>query len=66
MVRDEAAAMFSDARDMGLMPREFVDQARKQNKLISGIGHKIKSVNNPDLRVKGPPLYGNLFRIYHL
>ncbi|KAF6751358.1 hypothetical protein DFP72DRAFT_1137928 [Ephemerocybe angulata] len=53
MVRDEAAAMFSDARDMGLMPREFVDQARKQNKLISGIGHKIKSVNNPDLRVKG-------------
>jgi ATP citrate (pro-S)-lyase len=30
---DEAASMFSDARDTGLTPREFVDQARKQNKL---------------------------------
>ncbi|KZV68350.1 ATP-citrate synthase [Peniophora sp. CONT] len=49
---DEAASMFSNARDHGLTPREFVDQSRKQNKLISGIGHKIKSVNNPDLRVE--------------
>ena len=30
---DEAASMFSNARDTGLTPREFVDQARKQNKL---------------------------------
>ncbi|KAA1473124.1 ATP-citrate synthase [Dentipellis sp. KUC8613] len=49
---DEAAAMFSNARDTGLTPREFVDASRKANKLISGIGHKIKSVNNPDLRVE--------------
>ena len=49
---DEAAAMFSEARDTGLTPREFVDQSRRANKLISGIGHKIKSVNNPDLRVE--------------
>ncbi|KAJ7638194.1 ATP citrate lyase isoform 2 [Roridomyces roridus] len=49
---DEAASMFSEARDTGLTPREFVDNARKANKLISGIGHKIKSVNNPDLRVE--------------
>lgn len=49
---DEAATMFSGARDTGLTPREFVDQSRKANKLISGIGHKIKSVNNPDLRVE--------------
>jgi len=49
---DEAASMFSGARDTGLTPREFVDQSRKANKLISGIGHKIKSVNNPDLRVE--------------
>ncbi|KAH0582128.1 hypothetical protein H2248_011781 [Termitomyces sp. 'cryptogamus'] len=49
---DEAAAMFSQARDTGLTPREFVDNSRKANKLISGIGHKIKSVNNPDLRVE--------------
>jgi ATP citrate (pro-S)-lyase len=49
---DEAASMFSTARDTGLTPREFVDESRKANKLISGIGHKIKSVNNPDLRVE--------------
>jgi len=49
---DEAAVMFSNARDTGLTPREFVDNSRKANKLISGIGHKIKSVNNPDLRVE--------------
>jgi ATP citrate (pro-S)-lyase len=63
--------MFSNARDTGMTPREFVDSCRKQNKLseysgdidvcvwptlypttVSGIGHKIKSVNNPDLRVE--------------
>ncbi|KAG9025884.1 citrate synthase [Tulasnella sp. JGI-2019a] len=49
---DEAAFMFSNARDTGLSPREFVDESRKANKLISGIGHKIKSVNNPDFRVE--------------
>ncbi|KDQ10996.1 hypothetical protein BOTBODRAFT_35757 [Botryobasidium botryosum FD-172 SS1] len=49
---DEAASMFSSARDRGLTPREFVDESRRANKLISGIGHKIKSVNNPDLRVE--------------
>ena len=30
---DEAASMFSNARDTGLTPREFVDNSRKQNKL---------------------------------
>ena len=30
---DEAASMFSNARDTGLTPREFVDTCRKQNKL---------------------------------
>lgn len=30
---DEAAAMFSSARDRGLTPREFVDESRKANKL---------------------------------
>ena len=30
---DEAASMFSNARDTGLSPREFVDQSRRANKL---------------------------------
>lgn len=48
---DGAAAQFTSAYDSGLSPREFVNQQRKANKLIPGIGHKIKSRNNPDLRV---------------
>lgn len=49
---DGAAAEFSGAFDKGLSPRDFVDTMRKQNKLIPGIGHKVKSRNNPDLRVE--------------
>uniref|UniRef100_A0A1D1XD28 ATP citrate synthase n=1 Tax=Anthurium amnicola TaxID=1678845 RepID=A0A1D1XD28_9ARAE len=49
---DGAAEMFTSAYDKGLTPREFVDTMRRQNKLILGIGHKIKSRNNPDLRVE--------------
>jgi ATP citrate (pro-S)-lyase len=48
---DGAASQFSKAYDEALTPRQFVDQMRKQNKLILGIGHKIKSRTNPDLRV---------------
>ncbi|KAJ2077313.1 ATP citrate lyase subunit 1 [Coemansia sp. RSA 988] len=48
---DGAADLFSGAYDKGLSPREFVDSMRRQNKLILGIGHKIKSRTNPDLRV---------------
>ncbi|PVU91746.1 hypothetical protein BB561_004233 [Smittium simulii] len=48
---DGAAEQFSSAYDMGLSPRQFVDSMRKKNKLILGIGHKIKSRTNPDLRV---------------
>ncbi|KAJ1814752.1 ATP citrate lyase subunit 1, partial [Coemansia sp. RSA 2598] len=48
---DGAADLFSTAYDKGLTPREFVDSMRKKNKLILGIGHKIKSRTNPDLRV---------------
>ncbi|KAI9731404.1 MAG: citrate synthase [Cirrosporium novae-zelandiae] len=49
---DGAAEEFTRAYDKGLSPREFVDSMRKQNKLIPGIGHKVKSRNNPDLRVE--------------
>ncbi|KAI9630830.1 hypothetical protein KEM48_013599 [Puccinia striiformis f. sp. tritici PST-130] len=49
---DGAAREFSRAKDTGLTPREFVDSMRRANKLIPGIGHKIKSKANPDMRVE--------------
>ncbi|KAJ5097957.1 hypothetical protein N7532_004958 [Penicillium argentinense] len=49
---DGAAEEFTKAYDKGLSPRDFVDTMRKENKLIPGIGHKVKSRNNPDLRVE--------------
>lgn len=49
---DGAATEFTNAFDKGLSPRQFVDTMRKQNKLIPGIGHKVKSRNNPDFRVE--------------
>uniref|UniRef100_A0A093Y218 ATP citrate synthase n=2 Tax=Talaromyces marneffei PM1 TaxID=1077442 RepID=A0A093Y218_TALMA len=49
---DGAAEEFTKAFDKGMSPREFVDTMRKENKLIPGIGHKVKSRNNPDLRVE--------------
>ena len=48
---DGAASEFSRGVESGMTPREFVDSMRKANKLIPGIGHKIKSKTNPDLRV---------------
>ncbi|RMX76551.1 hypothetical protein D0868_16739 [Hortaea werneckii] len=48
---DGAADEFTRAYDKGLSPRDFVDTMRKENKLIPGIGHRVKSRNNPDLRV---------------
>ncbi|KAG8717139.1 citrate synthase [Ceratobasidium sp. 394] len=48
----DATSMLSNGCDAGLTPGGFVDESRKANKLISGIGHKIKGVNNPNLRVK--------------
>ncbi|KAJ6506676.1 hypothetical protein C8R45DRAFT_1090359 [Mycena sanguinolenta] len=46
---DEAAAMFLQVHDTGLAQCGFVDNSHNAAKLISGIGPKIKSVNNPDL-----------------
>jgi ATP citrate (pro-S)-lyase len=48
---DGAAQLFSSAYDKGLSPSEFVGDMRKKHQLILGIGHKIKSRTNPDLRV---------------
>ncbi|KAL6263082.1 hypothetical protein P5V15_005883 [Pogonomyrmex californicus] len=49
---DGAARMFSEAYDAGLHPQEFVNNTRKKGELIMGIGHRVKSINNPDMRVK--------------
>jgi ATP citrate (pro-S)-lyase len=48
---DGAAQMFSDAYDRGLTPQLFVDEMKKRGQNIQGIGHLIKSVHNPDMRV---------------
>jgi len=48
---DEAAQMFTHAHDSGVSPKEFVEHQKKANNLIMGIGHRIKSLANPDQRV---------------
>jgi ATP citrate (pro-S)-lyase len=49
---DEAALMFTEASDAQLDAEQFVQNMRKQNKLIMGIGHRVKSLSNPDKRVE--------------
>ena len=49
---NEAAEQFSEAYDRKLAPAEFVSEMRKKNKYIMGIGHRVKSLENPDARVK--------------
>ena len=48
---DGAAQMFSDAYDRGLTPSQFVEEMKKKGENIQGIGHLIKSIRNPDMRV---------------
>ncbi|XP_063072236.1 ATP-citrate synthase isoform X1 [Engraulis encrasicolus] len=49
---DAAAKQFSGAFDSGMLPMEFVNKMKKDGKLIMGIGHRVKSINNPDMRVQ--------------
>lgn len=49
---DDAATMFRNAVDEGLDAASFVSSMRKKNQLIMGIGHKIRTIQNPDMRVK--------------
>jgi len=50
---DDAAKMFTKASDDASMdPETFVKEMRKSNQLIMGIGHRIKSLSNPDKRVE--------------
>jgi len=48
---DGAAQVFSDCYDRGLTPAQFVEEMKQKGENIQGIGHLIKSVNNPDKRV---------------
>ncbi len=50
---DGAAKYFKYANDNEMSPSEFLKYMKKQGIPIPGIGHRIKSLKNPDLRVKG-------------
>ena len=58
---DGAAKYFKYAHDNGLSPKEFLAYMKKQGIPIPGIGHRIKSVRNPDKRVEGLKKYAAEF-----
>ncbi len=48
---DKAAEMFTEGFDSNTSPADFVTGMRKKKQLIMGIGHRVKSKSNPDIRV---------------
>ncbi len=50
---DDAAKYFKYGFDNNLSPKEFLEYMKKQGIPIPGIGHRIKSLKNPDKRVEG-------------
>jgi len=50
---DGAAKYFKYANDNDLTPAQFLSYMKKQGIPIPGIGHRIKSLRNPDKRVEG-------------
>lgn len=46
-----AAIMFKEAFDKGWSPEEFINRKKKENVNVQGIGHRVKSLRNPDMRV---------------
>jgi len=48
---DGAAQHFKRAYDAGLTPEQFIRDMKAKGINVPGIGHKIKSVTNPDMRV---------------
>jgi len=50
---DGAAKYFKYANDNDLDPKAFLKYMKGEGKPIPGIGHRIKSLKNPDLRVTG-------------
>ncbi|MFH1786715.1 MAG: citrate/2-methylcitrate synthase [archaeon] len=49
---DGAAKYMKDACDAGMTPEQFVRDMKDKGILIPGIGHRIKSLENPDKRVE--------------
>lgn len=56
---DGAAQYFKYADDNKLTPAEFLNHMKKEGVPIPGIGHRIKSLKNPDLRVEGLKKYAS-------
>ncbi|KIM04711.1 MAG: ATP citrate synthase [Sulfurovum sp. AS07-7] len=56
---DGAAEHFKYANDNNLSPAEFLNHMKKLGIPIPGIGHRIKSLRNPDLRVVGLKKYAS-------
>jgi len=54
---DGAAKYFKYANDNNMTPAEFLSYMKKQGIPIPGIGHRIKSLRNPDKRVEGLKKY---------
>ncbi len=48
---DGAAQIFKSAIERGLTPQELMKEMKAKDTPIPGIGHRVKSVNNPDMRV---------------
>ncbi len=56
---DGAAKYFKYGFEQNMSPSEFIEYMKKQGVPIPGIGHRIKSVRNPDLRVSGLKKYAS-------
>lgn len=54
---DGAAKYFKYGYDNGMTPEQFISYMKKEGIPVPGIGHRIKSVRNPDLRVSGLKKY---------
>ena len=58
---DEAGRTWRRGVVSGLAPFDLVEEIKKSGNPISGIGHRIKSVNNPDRRVQLLKEYASSF-----
>jgi len=58
---DDAAKYMKYGYEQKMSPSEFIEYMKKQGIPIPGIGHRIKSVRNPDLRVSGLKKYAAEF-----